>query len=89
MNSHTTYCLFPYCFIVKGKERNIIYDSQFKKTIFLPIDIIEIIEQIGTLTPSEICDKKTSLNKSYIIFFFIYKKTGLYSLKIKLTRFIR
>ena len=58
MNSHTTYCLFPYCFIVKGKERNIIYDSQFKKTIFLPIDIIEIIEQIGTLTPSEICDKK-------------------------------
>lgn len=80
MNSHTKYCLFPYCFIVKGKERNIIYDSQFKKIIFLPIDIIEIIEQIGTLTPSEICDKKNiSEQELHNIFFYLQENSIIFA----------
>lgn len=48
------YSIYPHCFIVRGKEQSIVYNSQRCDITFISNDIVELIEQFQILSIAEL-----------------------------------
>ena len=65
-NKHLFYSLFPHCFIVEGKEKIIIYNSQRRTITYVTRAIVDLLNIFSLYTISEIEDLYKNCRQSLV-----------------------
>lgn len=77
MENQKYYSLYPHCFIVKGKDKNIIFNAQHKSITFITPDIISFMESFGTYSTLELKDIYKNRENNYLSIIDFLKKRHL------------